>query len=175
MIVDGLATMPQRYPDRQDIPWQGSVSDLFFFGSSEQFFRLWDFPELLSKVWTGIGETTLFRAALLRFVGDELQSRRRNETFLAQHFVWDSNNTKQSFNFLRAGVLPNKFKSEILSLLHYASIEATAANVLIRQAYDFIMGGCFDEAYLSSQNVSKNVVERVRIICEEARLRCRPV
>ncbi len=175
MIVDGLVTIPQRYPDRLDIPWQGSLSDLFFFGSSDQFFRLWDFPELLPKLWTGIVETTLFRAALLRFVGDELQSRRRNETFLAQHFAWDNNNTKQSFHLLRAGVLPDSLKSEILSLLNCDSIEATAANVLIRQAYDFIMGGCFDVAYLSSQGVSESVVERVRTICEEAKVTCRPI
>ena len=175
MIVDGLVTIPRRYPDRPEIPWQGSISDLFFFGTSNQFFRLWDFPELLPKLWTGISETTLFRAAMLRFVGDELQSRRRNETFLSRHFSWDVNNCKQSFHSLRAGVLPDSFKAEIVSLLNSHSLDAISANFLIRQAYDFVMGGTLDKAYLCGQGISENLVERVNTMCEEARAECRPV
>ncbi len=103
LIVDGCANWPHRYPDRFDILWQGSLNDIFCFASTEQFLKMWDFEHILGKVWTGIPETTLFRAAMIRFLGDEIQSPRRNESFLKKYFTWDDNNTKQSFHVLRSG------------------------------------------------------------------------
>jgi len=105
IIVDGLVTMSRRYPDRLDIPWQGSISDAFCFASVDQFLTLWDIEKILPKVWTGVPETTLFRAAMVRFLGDDLQSLRRNDSLLKKHFAWEPNDTKQSFYLLRAGVL----------------------------------------------------------------------
>ena len=101
IIVDGCANWYRRYPDRFDIPWQGSLNDIFCFTSTEQFLKLWDFEDILIKTWTGIPETTLFRAAMIRFMGDDLQSPRRNETFLKKYFIWDENDTKQSLHVLR--------------------------------------------------------------------------
>jgi len=101
IIVDGCANWYNRYPDRVDIHWHGSLNDIFCFASLEKFLRLWDFGDILGKVWTGIPETTLFRAAQWRFVGDDMQSPRKNETFLNKYFTWDENNTKQSFHVLR--------------------------------------------------------------------------
>ncbi len=101
IIVDGCANWFRRYPDRFDILWQGSLNDIFCFASTEQFLKLWDFEDILQKVWTGIPETTLFRAAMIRFLGDDLQSPRRNDSFLKKYFIWDENNTKQSLNVMR--------------------------------------------------------------------------
>jgi len=101
IIVDGVATWSRRYPDRFDILWQGSISDLLCFGTVAEFLKLWDFEPILQKVWTGIPETTLFRAAMVKFLGDEIQSPRRNEVFLKKYFTWDPNDTKESFHVLR--------------------------------------------------------------------------
>jgi len=101
IIVDGCASWARRYPDRFDILWQGSLNDIFCFATTEQFLKLWDFDDILQKVWTGIPETTLFRAAMVRFMGDDIQSPRRNDSFLKKYFTWDSNDTKQSFHVMR--------------------------------------------------------------------------
>uniref|UniRef100_A0A6M3J934 Putative phosphotransferase enzyme family protein n=1 Tax=viral metagenome TaxID=1070528 RepID=A0A6M3J934_9ZZZZ len=101
IIVDGCANWYRRYPDRFDILWQGSLNDIFCFATTEQFLKLWDFEDILKSVWTGIPETTLFRAAMKRFLGDDMQSPRRNENFLKKYFVWDENDTKQSFHVMR--------------------------------------------------------------------------
>jgi len=101
MIVDGVATWARRYPDRFDILWQGSISDLLCFAPTETFLKMWDFEPILQKVWTGIPETTLFRAAMVNFLGDDIQSPRRNESFLKKYFTWDLNDTKESHNVLR--------------------------------------------------------------------------
>ena len=139
IIVDGLVTKPLRYPDRKDILWQGSISDLFCFASTNQFLTLWDIEGILSKVWTGIGETTLFRAAMLRFLGDEIQSKRRNDSFLNKYFIWEPNDTKQSYNFLRAGVLNDKIKERVLDLLKCQKLPLDLVNKLIRTTYDYII------------------------------------
>jgi hypothetical protein len=140
IIVDGTVTMPSRYPDRPDIPWQGSICDVFCFASVDQFFALWDFGPILSKVWTGIPETTLFRAAMTRFLGDDLQSHRRNESFLNKHFAWPPNDTKQSFHLLRSGILSVHIKQTICNLVENKELAAESANQLIRASYDFIIG-----------------------------------
>ncbi|KKN78502.1 hypothetical protein LCGC14_0350340 [marine sediment metagenome] len=101
IIVDGCANWHHRYPDRGDIHWQGSLNDIFCFTTYDGFLKLWDFEDELSKYWTGIPETTLFRVAMKRFLGDEMQSPRKNETFLKKYFTWDDNDTKQSFHVLR--------------------------------------------------------------------------
>ena len=140
IIVDGLMTRPQRYPDRPDIPWQGSISDLFCFASVDQFLTLWDIEEILPKVWTGVPETTLFRAATARFRGDHLQSRRRNNSLLNHSFVWEPNDGKESRNILRPGVLPAKIKQSILQVVEGGQLPAPTVNVLIRISYDSIAG-----------------------------------
>jgi len=101
IIVDGCASWPRRYPDRLDIPWQGSLNDILCFAPMDLFLKIWDFENNLVKVWTGIPETTLFRNAMNSFMGDDLQSPRRNESFLRKYFTWDLNDTKQSFHVLR--------------------------------------------------------------------------
>ena len=140
IIVDGTVTIPSRYPDRPDIPWQGSICDVFCFASVDQFCSLWDFGPILSKVWTGIPETTLFRAAMTRFLGDDLQSHRRNESFLNKHFAWPHNDTKQSFHLLRSGILSDHIKQTICNLVENKELAAGSANRLIRASYDFIIG-----------------------------------
>lgn len=139
IIVDGVVTKPRRYPDRLDIPWQGSVNDSFCFASVEQFLTLWDIEEILPKVWTGVPETTLFRAAMVRFLGDDLQSHRRNNSLLKKHFIWEPNDTKQSFNMLRSGVLSGEIKQMILRLLKNRDVAVDSVNKLIRTSYDFVV------------------------------------
>lgn len=138
IIMDGVVTKPQRYPDRPDIPWQGSINDAFSFSSVDQFLALWDIEPILPKIWTGIPETTLFRAAMMKFLGDDLQSFRRNESFLKKYFIWEHNDTKQSFNLLRAGVISNELKKIILQNLEDQKIICEDANKLIRFTYDYI-------------------------------------
>jgi len=140
IIIDGLATKPLRYPDRPDIPWQGSISDLFSFSSFEQFIEFWDFEDILPKVWTGLMETTLFRAAMVKFLGDDLQAHRRNETFMKKYFYWEPNDTKQSFYFLRAGVLTDTIKQSILKLAGNQNLEQKSMHNIIRTSYDFVLG-----------------------------------
>lgn len=101
ILVDGCASWARRYPDRYDILWQGSLNDILCFAPPDLFLKVWDFEPNLQKVWTGIPETTLFRNAMLSFLGDEIQSPRRNESFLKKYFMWDLNDTKQSFHVLR--------------------------------------------------------------------------
>ncbi len=139
IIVDGCMTKPQRYPDRLDIPWQGSLCDVFCFTSYEQFLSLWDFEDILQKVWTGIAETTLFRAAMARFLGDDRQSPRRNNSFLQKYFIWEPNETKQSFHLLREGILPAEVKETIVNLLEEGSVARDLVNKLLRTSYDFII------------------------------------
>ncbi len=101
IIVDGCANWSNRYPDRLDLHWHGSLNDIFCFAPYDNFLKLWDFEDILPKVWTGIPETTLFRTAMFRFLGDEMQSPRKNDSFLKKYFTWDENDTKQSFHVLR--------------------------------------------------------------------------
>jgi hypothetical protein len=148
IIVDGTVTMPRRYPDRLEIPWQGSICDVFCFASLDQFLTLWDFEPILSKVWTGIPETTLFRAAMTRFLGDDLQSHRRNESFLKKYFVWSANDVKQSLHMLRSGVLSEQLKQTICRLVESKELKAESANMLIRASYDFIIGSTLERGNL---------------------------
>ncbi len=140
VIVEGCATWPRRYPDRLDIPWQGSVSDIFCFAAFEQFLKFWDFAEILPKLWTGISETTLFRAVMLRFLGDDLQSPRRNESLLKKYFFWEPNDSKQPFNMLRSNVFSEEVKEMILELLKEQEVAIDMVNKLIRFSYDFLSG-----------------------------------
>ena len=48
----------------------------------DQFLKIWDIENILPSIWTGIPETTIFRAAMLRILGDDKQSPRRNLSFL---------------------------------------------------------------------------------------------
>lgn len=138
IIVDGLATTPTRYPDRMDIPWQGSISDLFSFSNVEQYFQFWDILDTLPEIWTGISETTLFRSAIQRISGDVTQTSRRNENFLKKYFSWENNESKQSFNFLRAGVLSKEIKKIIVKLSKSKKYKLDDFNKLIRCTYDYI-------------------------------------
>lgn len=140
IIVDGLMTRPRRYADRSDIPWQGSLSEVFCFAAVDRFLALWDIEDILPKIWTGVAETTLFRAALLRLMGDELQTERRNATFLKKHFTWRPNETKECFHLLRAGVLTVELKRTILDLMRSGPVGADLTYQLIRNSYDFIVG-----------------------------------
>jgi hypothetical protein len=138
IIVDGLVTQPRRYPDRPDIPWQGSISDMFSFSSLDKFLALWDIEDMLPKLWTGVAETTVFRAAMARFLGDDLQSPRRNETVLKKYFTWVQNDSKPSFNMLRGNVLSDEIKGRILECLEKGSSGPEPVNCLIRTTYDFL-------------------------------------
>ena len=174
IIVDGSLTVPVRYPDRLDIPWQGSISDVFCFASFDQFLMLWDIEDILSRLWTGIPETTLFRAAMFRFLGDDLQSPRRNESFLRKYFIWDHNETKQSFNLLRSGVLSTEIKRLILKLSEDAAITAESLNGMIRTTYDFIIGKASESELerivdnLLPDEEAKTYLERCRVSVAEA-------
>jgi hypothetical protein len=138
IIIDGLATKPIRYPDRLDIPWQGSISDLFSFSNVEQYFQLWDIIDILPEIWTGVAETTLFRSAISKITGDVTQTHRRNDSFLNKHFFWEHNETGQSFNFLRFGVLSKELKEIIVNLSTSKQYKLVFLNKLIRTTYDYI-------------------------------------
>ena len=159
VVVDYSATIPTRYPDRNDIPWQGSISDLLFFSSTEQFLQLWDIEYLLPSVWTGEPETTLFRAAMVRILGDELQSPRRNKSFLEKYFVWqkyDSFHPKkeprttlgQSVNVLRAGVLSKSVKDAVISFLDENFLPIDTINKIIRFSYNYISGNIDEDDFI---------------------------
>ena len=158
IVVDSLATIPRRYPDRIDIPWQGSISDLFCFASFEQFLKLWDIENILPNIWTGIPETSLFRAAMVNFLGDELQSPMRNRSFLEKYFVWQKldsfhpqNEPKttlgQSVNILRAGVLSKRFKDAVISFLDEKILPINTINKTIRFSYNFISGNTDEDDF----------------------------
>lgn len=158
IVVDYSATIPTRYPDRNDIPWQGSISDLLFFSSTEQFFQVWDIDDLLPSIWTGEPETTLFRAAMIKLLGDELQSPRRNKSFLEEYFVWEKHEIMhpikeskttlgQSANILRAGILPSDLKDTIIELSHQDLIPINLVNKLIRFSYDYISSNKNEASY----------------------------
>ena len=138
-IVDGSMTLAERYPDRSSIPWQGSISDVFFFGAYERFIQIWDFGESLSKIWTGIPETTLFRNAFKALTGDDLQSKRRNETLLKNYFTWTECDEKQPRNMLREGVLSEQLKEFILNIIAVSDDSRIGkVSSLIRLTYDYI-------------------------------------
>jgi len=155
IIVDGSLTVPQRYPDRSDILWQGSISDLFCFASIEQFFALWDIEEILPKVWTGIAETALFRAAMLKFLDDDVKSDRRNTSFIKKYFTWQQNDSKQSFNMLRSGVLTEEIKQVIVQLLKTKAVNTSLVNKLIRITYDFLIGAILNQDIIRGDIKSK--------------------
>ncbi len=136
-LIDDVVTRAVRYPDRPDIHWQGSISDLFSYSSYQQFLQLWDFAATFDSVWTGIPETTLFRAVIRRLLNDDVQSPRRNETFMRKHFVWTRNEEKQSAHMLRHGVLSGEIKTRILDMLQSGANPAKM-NKVIRSAYDYI-------------------------------------
>ncbi|MBI4586611.1 MAG: hypothetical protein HY717_21580 [Planctomycetes bacterium] len=175
ILVDGALTKPQRYPDRPDLPWQGSISDLFCFASVEQFLKLWNSEEILPKVWTGLVETTLFRIAMFRFLGDDLQSPRRNQSLLSKYFFWHPNDTKQSFHFLRAGVLTGPIKRWILDSLNEGNLEAASANGWIRATYDFICGSLPEAEFkqrIRSFLPAEQVKEYFEACCEATSKAC---
>ena len=158
IIVDHLATMPMRYGDRKEIPWQGSISDLLLFASKEQFLKFWDIESLLPSIWTGVPETTLFRSAMIRFLGDEKQSQRKNSSFLKKYFVWQEHNIVhpvkeskttlgQSANLLRSGILSSDLKDIIIELLHQNLIPINLVNELIRFSYDYISSNMNEASY----------------------------
>jgi len=117
IIVDGTATLNWRYPDNQNIPWQGSLSDQFSFSNYKQFLHLWDFENNFSKLWTGIGETTLYRSVFYKYNKDHLQSPRRNATFLKNFFYWNKNTSKYSKNILYPNIIKKNTKVQILKKL----------------------------------------------------------
>ncbi|MES9898652.1 MAG: hypothetical protein ABW148_06485 [Sedimenticola sp.] len=147
IIVDGCATVAHRYPDRPDIPWQGSIHDVFSFSSFDQFLQLWDFRRHFDKVWTGIPETTLFRSVMLQLLGDDLQSPRRNQTLLDRYFVWDENSSKQSKHLMRAGLLSDELKRELLTMIEQAVLSAEETNRLLRKLLDYIAGALDEEMW----------------------------
>ena len=155
IVVDGSLTVPWRYPDRLDIPWQGSINDVFCFASVDQFLSLWDIQDIMVKVWTGTPETTLFRAAMVRLLGDDLQSPRRNDSFLKRHFMWQRNDTKQSFNMLRAGVLSGEMKQMLGYMVESDALTAEAANKLICISYDFIIGTLLEKRAVEDDVAAK--------------------
>ena len=163
IVVDYSATIPTRYPDRNDIPWQGSISDLLFFSSTEQFFQVWDIEDLLPSVWTGEPETTLFRAAMIRLLGDELQSSRRNKSFLEEYFVWEKHEIMhpkkepkstlgQSVNIMRAGILSTDLKNIIVEVLQNNILPISMVNKLIRFTYDYISSNRDEKIYMTFIN-----------------------
>jgi len=177
IIVDGCLTKPQRYPDRLDIPWQGSLCEVFCFASVGQFLKLWDIEEIMPKVWTGIPETTLFRAAMVRFLGDDLQSPRRNESFLRKYFVWQPNDTKQSFHLLRAAALSDEVKQTIIHLIDSRELSIESANKLIRTSYDFIAGITteVDLERLAGECLPEGQLEAYLEACRAAAAKAHPV
>ncbi len=140
VIVDGCATVPHRYPDRPDIPWQGSIHDVFSFSSLEQFMQLWDFRNSFHKVWTGVPETTLFRAVMQRLLCDDLQSPRRNKALLDHYFTWDKNDGGQSKHLMRAGLLTPELKVHLISMIEARVISADRIQNLLRNLLDHIIG-----------------------------------
>ena len=158
IVVDHLATVPMRYGDKKEIPWQGSISDLLLFASKEQFLKFWDIESLLPSIWTGVPETTLFRSAMIRFLGDEKQSPRKNSSFLKKYFVWQEHKimhpTKefkttlgQTVNLLRPGILTSDLKDIIIELLHQDLIPINLVNELIRFSYDYISSNMNEASY----------------------------
>jgi hypothetical protein len=114
IIVDGLATLNYRYPDNLSIPWQGSLSDQFSFSSYEQFLDLWDFENNITKLWTGLNETTIFRSIFYKYNLDHVQSPRRNQSFLKKFFYWNENTSKYPQNILYPGIISKNLKHKII-------------------------------------------------------------
>ena len=177
IIIDGHFTQSWLYPDRHDLHWHGSISDAFCFASLEQFLRLWDIQALLPSVWTGVAETTLFRAAMLRFLGDSVQSPRRNETFLNKIFTWDPNDSKKSFYLLRAGVLTEPIKKKFLELAGRGNVAPIVLNELLRRAYDFVVGeaGVEPLRLVAGRCLSAAEAEEFVLACQQGAVTSMPV
>jgi hypothetical protein len=128
-------------------------------------------------VWTGVAETTLFRAAMVQFLGDDLQSERRNSTFLEKHFFWEPNETKQSFHMLRAGVLTEEIKQILVHFLEQQMISQVAANKLIRSTYDFVTGivPSHDLQDLIGELLPTNRAQAYLDMCHSAIAKIKPV
>jgi hypothetical protein len=176
IIVDGALTIPSRYADRPDIPWQGSINDVFCFAHTDRFLALWDIEDILGEVWTGIPETTLFRAAMKRFLGDDLQSHRRNGSLLDKYFTWDVNDTKQSFHLLRAGVFSADLKRTILNISQ-ERISCTQLHRLIRISYDYIIRSVDGDELRQTvaSCVPAHKVQEYLRLCDEASRVSKPV
>jgi hypothetical protein len=117
IIVDGTATLNWRYPDNQNLFWQGSLSDQFSFSNYKQFLDLWDFEGNFRKFWTGVPETTLFRSIFYKYNLDHMQSPRRNNTFLNKFFYWRENTSKLPMNILYPRILSEDLKRKIIKNL----------------------------------------------------------
>jgi hypothetical protein len=155
IIIDGSLTVPQRYADHTEIQWQGSISDLFCFASVDQFLELWNIKDSLASVWTGIAETTLFRSIMIKLLDDSIQSHRRNKQFLNKYFVWQQNETKQSFHMLRSGVLSKEIKQIVTDLLIPNRVSPDLINKLNRITYDFIIGAILDRGAFQKDVTAK--------------------
>jgi len=140
IIIDDHFRSNWLYADRPDIPWQGTLSDVYCFADLEQFLSIWDIESILPKVWTGVAETTLFRAAMHRILGDSLQSPRRNEAFANKYFTWLSGETQPSFYLLQNGVLSDEIKTLFVKFANRKTEELTNLTRLLKAAHDFLLG-----------------------------------
>jgi hypothetical protein len=137
ILIDAQRTCGFRYQDKPYLPWQGSISDLFSFSSWEQFFKLWDFQERLSEIWTGVTETTLFRNALSVFTGETVQHPRKNESFLKQYFHIIPGEFRESNYYFRQDVLPSNVKSLLLDIVRDRKMSPQQNLALVWSAYKF--------------------------------------
>ncbi len=84
---------------------------------------------------------------MLQLLGDDLQSPRRNQTLLDRYFVWDENSSKQSKHLMRAGLLSDELKRELLTMIEQAVLSAEETNRLLRKLLDYIAGALDEEMW----------------------------
>ncbi|HAW50648.1 TPA: hypothetical protein DCX16_06845 [bacterium] len=115
IIIDGQRTFGWRYKDRVDLPWQGSLSEVFSFMNHRQFLLLYDFQDDFPYIWTGIGETTFFRNALKKIINETQQHPRKNENFLSKYFYRIHSEIDTPY-FFRQEVIPDGYKKKLLEV-----------------------------------------------------------
>ena len=170
---------PNNTSQEPTITWTGAeyglastdFRDIFFFGSERQFIDLWSIEDILPKIWTGVSETTMFRAAMLRFLGDEVQSPRRNETFLHRYFSWLPCDDKRCSNLLTPSGLTDDIRQRFIEFAETGAFGPADLNLIIRKSNDYIAGdsSSLDLSAVLDRGMSEADIRAYVASCDVAR------